>query len=82
VRGTCAVLGLAGAVGIGVQRPRARSPFPPNPCALRHGGSGGSTAFADPDKGVAMASTPNRAAPAAWNDREAAAIAAVYGALG
>ncbi len=81
VRGADAVNLGEMAYGLGFQRPSALTPFSPNRAAFGHCGIGGSVAFADPDRRLALAWMPSRIGSTSCDARLLAVVDAVYAAL-
>lgn len=77
VRGIDLVNGMEMAYGLGFQLPSAFSPFAVNRKAFGHLGFGGSIAFADPERGLALAWMPSRYAPHPYDTRMQAVLQAV-----
>jgi CubicO group peptidase (beta-lactamase class C family) len=75
------VLGRTARFGLGFQLTQPERPLGPNPRAFGHFGAGGSLGFADPDAGLALGYTMNRAGPRWQNPCNRALIDAVYASL-
>jgi CubicO group peptidase (beta-lactamase class C family) len=83
VRGPDLVLLFETRFGLGYMRPTPFVNLGPSDGAFGHGGLGGSTAFADPDRRVAFAYVPNQLQFPAMGEttRSGALITALYGCL-
>lgn len=81
VRGLDLVNGMEMAYGLGFQLPSAFAPFALNKKAFGHLGFGGSIAFADPERGLAMAWMPTRYAPHPYDARMKAVLQAIGDAM-
>lgn len=81
VRGPDAVNTAEMAYALGFQLPSAFTPFSPNPAAFGHCGLGGSVAFADPERGLALAWLPSRLGALPCDARTRAVVDAVYAAF-
>jgi CubicO group peptidase (beta-lactamase class C family) len=82
IRGEDLVLPFDLSWGAGVMRNSAFAPYGPNPDSFGHSGWGGSCAFADPGRGVAMAYVMNKqSAQLIGDDRPVALIKAAYACL-
>jgi CubicO group peptidase (beta-lactamase class C family) len=77
-----AVLDRPSRFGLGFQLTQPERPLGPNPRSFGHFGAGGSLGFADPDRALAFAYTPNQGAGPRWqNPRNRGLIDALYAAL-
>ncbi len=83
IRGQDLVLPFDLSWGAGVMRNSAFAPYGPTADSFGHSGWGGSCAFADPVRGVAMSYVMNKqSAQLIGDDRAVALIKAAYGCLG
>jgi CubicO group peptidase (beta-lactamase class C family) len=82
IRGPDLVLPFELSWGAGVMRNAAFAPYGPDPDSFGHSGWGGSCAFADPARGVAMAYVMNKQSPQLiGDDRAVRLIKAAYACL-
>jgi CubicO group peptidase (beta-lactamase class C family) len=80
--GLDAVLNRPSRFGLGFQLSQPERPLGPNPRSFGHFGAGGSLGFADPDRALAFAYTPNQGEGPRWqNPRNRGLIEALYACL-
>jgi CubicO group peptidase (beta-lactamase class C family) len=76
------VLGRPSRFGLGFQLSQPERPLGSNPNSFGHFGAGGSLGFADPDRALAFAYTPNQGDGPRWqNPRNRGLVSALYASL-